>query len=208
MIPHGFNKGRILMAKFTTAVIVGSLRKDSYNLKLAKAITKLGAARFDAQFIQIGDFPLFSQDLEANVPSPVTRVKGEIEKADAVLIVTPEYNRGIPGPLKNAIDWISRPYGKNSLAGKPAAICGASPGAIGTACAQSNFKSTLSYLDVLLMGSPEVYFQFKEGLIDADGNITNEDSKKFLQKFTDKFVLWSERHIGSAIAADAKRAAG
>jgi chromate reductase, NAD(P)H dehydrogenase (quinone) len=198
-----------IMANFKAAVIVGSLRKDSYNLKLAKAIAKLGSNRFDVQYLQIGDLPLFSQDLEASVPPAVTRVKKDIENADAVLIVTPEYNRGIPGPLKNAIDWISRPYGKNSLAGKPAAICGASPGAIGTACAQANFKSVLSYLDVLLMGAPEVYLQFKEGIIDADGNITNEDSKKFLQKFTDKFSDWAERHIGSAAAcATAKRAAG
>lgn len=197
------------MAKFKTAVIVGSLRKDSYNLKLAKAIAKLGNSRFDVQYVQIGDLPLFSQDLEASVPAPVTRLKGEIEKADAVLIVTPEYNRGIPGPLKNAIDWASRPYGKNSFAGKPAAICGASPGAIGTACAQANFKSVLSYLDVLLMGAPEVYFQFKEGIIDGDGNITNEDSKKFLQKFTDKFADWADRHIASAASGThAKRAAG
>jgi chromate reductase, NAD(P)H dehydrogenase (quinone) len=196
------------MAKFKAAIIVGSLRKDSYNLKLAKAIAKLGKDRFDATFVQIGDLPLFSQDLEASVPPAVTRVKTEIENADAVLLVTPEYNRGIPGVLKNAIDWMSRPYGKNSLAGKPTAICGASPGAIGSACAQHNFKSVLSYLDVLLMGQPEVYVQFKEGLIDAEGNIGNEDTKKFLQKFTDKFISWSERHIGSAIAAEAKRAAG
>ncbi|MEZ0226234.1 MAG: NADPH-dependent FMN reductase [Alphaproteobacteria bacterium] len=197
------------MAKFKAAVIVGSLRKDSYNLKLAKAIAKLGNSRFDVQYLQIGDLPLFSQDLEANVPAAVTRLKSEIENADAVLIVTPEYNRGIPGPLKNAIDWASRPYGKNSFAGKPAAICGASPGAIGTACAQSNFKSVLSYLDVLLMGAPEVYFQFKEGLIDAEGNISSDDTKKFLQKFTDKFADWADRHIGSAAAcAPAKRAAG
>jgi chromate reductase, NAD(P)H dehydrogenase (quinone) len=197
------------MAKFKTAVIVGSLRRDSYNLKLAKAISKLGKDRFDAQFLQIGDLPLFSQDLEANFPAQATRLKNEVSGADAVLIVTPEYNRGIPGPLKNAIDWASRPYGKNSFAGKPAAICGASPGAIGTACAQASFKAILNYLDVVLMGAPEVYFQFKEGIIDGDGNIANEDSKKFLQKFTDNFANWAERHIaGAAAAGQAKRAAG
>ena len=110
------------MAKFKVAVIVGSLRKDSMNLKLAKAVSKLGAGKFDTQFVQIGDLPLFSQDLEANVPAPVTRVKKEIEAADAVLFVTPEYNRGMPGPLKNAIDWASRPYGKNSFAGGDHAV--------------------------------------------------------------------------------------
>jgi chromate reductase len=205
---NGILRGRnIIMAKFKVAVIVGSLRKDSYNLKLANALSKLAKDKFDATFVQIGDLPLFSQDLEANVPAPVTRMKKEIEGADAVLFVTPEYNRGMPGVLKNAIDWASRPYGKNSFAGKPAAICGASPGAIGTACAQSAFKPTLVYLDVILMAQPEVYFQFKEGIIDAEGNITSDGSQKFLQGFVDKFYGWTERHVTSAQACDtAKRA--
>src|SRR6185503_17545097 len=107
------------MAKAKVAVIVGSLRKDSMNLKLGKAIAKLGAGKFDAQFVQIGDLPLFSQDLENPMPTQVARLKKEIEGADAVLFVTPEYNRGMPGPLKNSIDWASRPYGKNSFTGKP-----------------------------------------------------------------------------------------
>jgi chromate reductase len=185
------------MAKAKVAVIVGSLRKDSMNLKLSKAIAKLGAGKFDTQFVQIGDLPLFSQDLETPMPAQVARLKKEIEGADAVLFVTPEYNRGMPGPLKNAIDWASRPYGKNSFAGKPGALCGASPGAIGTACSQHNLRPTLDYLDVIVMGQPEVYFQFKEGIIDGDGNITSDDTKKFLQKFTDTFAGFIERH-GSA----------
>ena len=182
------------MPKFKVAVIVGSLRKDSMNLKLAKALAKLGQSAFDAQFVQIGDLPLFSQDLENPMPAPVARLKKEIEEADAVLFVTPEYNRGMPGPLKNAIDWASRPYGKNSFKGKPAALCGASPGAIGTACSQHNLHPTLSYLDVVLMGQPEVYFQFKEGAIDAEGNIASDDTKKFLQKFMDAFAAWVDHH--------------
>lgn len=182
------------MAKAKVAVIVGSLRKDSMNLKLGKAIAKLGAGKFDAQFVQIGDLPLFSQDLENPMPAQVARLKKEIEGADAVLFVTPEYNRGMPGPLKNAIDWASRPYGKNSFAGKPGALCGASPGAIGTACSQHNLRPTLDYLDVVVMGQPEVYFQFKEGIIDADGNITSDNTKQFLQKFTDTFTAFIERH--------------
>jgi chromate reductase len=182
------------MAKSKVAVIVGSLRKDSMNLKLAKALAKLSSARIDAHIVQIGDLPLFSQDLENPMPAPVARLKKEIEGADAVLFVTPEYNRGMPGPLKNAIDWASRPYGKNSFAGKPAALCGASPGSIGSACAQHNLRPTLDYLDVILLGQPEVYFQFKEGVIDGEGNITSDDTKKFLQKFVDTFAAFIERH--------------
>lgn len=191
------------MSKFKVAVIVGSLRKDSMNLKLAKALAKLGEASLDAHFVQIGDLPLFSQDLENPMPAQVARLKKEIEGADAVLFVTPEYNRGMPGPLKNAIDWASRPYGKNSFAGKSAAMCGASPGAIGTACSQHNLHPTLSYLDVVLMGQPEVYFQFKEGAIDADGNIASDDTKKFLQKFVDSFAAWISHHGAAGAKANA-----
>jgi chromate reductase, NAD(P)H dehydrogenase (quinone) len=182
------------MAKFKVAVIVGSLRKDSMNLKLGKALAKLGQDKFEATFLQIGDLPLFNQDLEANFPESATRLKNDIKAADAVLFVTPEYNRSMPGPLKNAIDWCSRPYGKNAFAGKPAAICGASPGAIGTACSQSSLKPVLSYLDIALMGQPELYLHFTEGLIDSDGNISNENTQKFLKKFVDTFATWIAQH--------------
>jgi chromate reductase len=182
------------MAKFKVGVIVGSLRKDSMNLKLGKALVKLGQDKFEAKFLSIGDLPLFNQDLEADFPEQVTRLKNDISAADAVLFVTPEYNRSMPGPLKNAIDWCSRPYGKNAFAKKPAAICGASPGAIGTACSQNSFKPTLSYLEVALMGTPELYLHFTEGLIDAEGNITNESTKKFLQKFVDSLAKWIAEH--------------
>lgn len=178
------------MAKFKVAVIVGSLRKDSMNLKLGTAIAKLGQDKFEAKFVQIADLPLFNQDLEANFPEAATRLKNDISAADAVLFVTPEYNRSMPGPLKNAIDWCSRPYGKNSFAGKPAAICGASPGTIGTACSQNSIRPILSYLDIALMGQPELYLHFTDGLIDSEGNITNDNTKKFLQKFVDAFAAW------------------
>lgn len=189
------------MTKFKTAIIVGSLRKDSINLKLARALAKLGADKFDAQVLNIGDLPLYNQDLETNFPAQATRLKNEILAADAVLFVTPEFNRGMPGVLKNALDWASRPYGKNAFAGKPAAVCGASPGAIGTACAQQQLKPVLNYLDTSLMGQPEMYLQFKEGLIDADGNVSNPDTQKFLQGFVDKFALWVARHGEKAKAA-------
>ena len=191
------------MAKPKVAIIVGSLRKESFNLKLAKALAKLGANRFDAQFVQIGDLPLFNQDLENPMPAPVARMKKEIEGADAVLFVTPEYNRSTPAPLKNAIDWASRPYGKNSFAGKPAALCGTSPGAIGTAVSQHNLRGALGYLDVILMGQPELYLQFKEGMIDSEGNIASDDTKKFLQGYADKFAAWIERHAGAQKKAQA-----
>ena len=186
------------MSKFKVAFIVGSLRKDSYNLKLAKAIMKLGKDTFDGSVLEIGDLPLFNQDLEANFPAQATRMKNEILAADAILFVTPEFNRSIPGPLKNAIDWASRPYGANAFAGKPAAVCGTSPGAIGTACAQQVLRPILGYLDTTLMGQSEVFLQFKEGLIDNDGTVTNEATAKFLQGFVDKYVAWVTQHLGAA----------
>ena len=183
------------MKKFSVAVLVGSLRKDSHNLKLAKALIKLGKDKFDAHIATIGDLPLFNQDLEAEFPVTALRLKQDIEKADAVLFVTPEYNRNTSSALINAIDWASRPYGKNSFAKKPAALCGVSVGAVGTACAQSGLKPTLYYLDVALMGQPEVYLQFKEGLIGFDGKINNADTEKFLQGFVDQFVGWVQKHL-------------
>jgi chromate reductase len=181
------------MPGFRTAVIVGSLRKGSFNLKLAKALIKLGEGRFQADMVRIDDLPLFNQDLEANFPAPATRMKDQIGKADGILIVTPEYNRSIPAPLKNAIDWASRPYGENAFADKPVSLAGTSPGSIGSACAQHNLHSILKYLDVRLMGQPEVYLQFKEGLIDDDGNISNDKTREFLNSFINKFVAWVEK---------------
>ena len=182
------------MKKYKVAVIVGSLRKDSYNLKLAKALARLSAQKLDFNIVKIADLPLFNQDLEAEFPASALRLKQEIEAADAVLFVTPEYNRSIPAPLKNAIDWCSRPYGKNSFSQKPTAICGASVGTIGTACAQQALKPILVYLDVILMGQPEVYFHFKENAIDADGKINDANTEKFLQSFVDRFVAWIEKY--------------
>ncbi len=185
------------------AVIVGSLRKDSFNKKLAQALGKLGASKMEFSFCEIGDLPHFNQDLEANVPAPVTRFKNEIEAADGVLFLTPEYNRSIPGPLKNAIDWASRPYGKSVWNGKPAAIGGTSQGGIATAVAQAHLKGIVGgYLNMPMLGQPELYFQWKDGVIDADNNVTNEDTKKFLQGFADKFAAHVEGHrVAKAKAA-------
>ena len=145
------------------AVIVGSLRRDSINRKLAEALAKLAEPRPEFTFLKIDDLPLFNQDLEPNPPAAVTRIKGEIEAADGVLIVTPEYNRSIPGVLKNAIDWASRPYGKNSFTGKPTAASAAIGRPIGTAAAQQHLRSILAYLNVTLMGQPEGYIVVQAG---------------------------------------------
>jgi len=176
------------------AVIVGSIRRDSINRKLAEALVKLAGPKLEFTHVQIDDLPLFSQDLEPNPPAAVTRIKGQIEAADGVLIVTPEYNRSIPGVLKNAIDWASRPYGKNSFSGKPTAGIGTSGGAIGTAVAQQHLRSILAYLNVTLMGQPEGYIQFKQGLVDAQHNVTDESVRKFLQSYVDAFTAWVDRY--------------
>jgi chromate reductase, NAD(P)H dehydrogenase (quinone) len=182
------------MKKYKIAIIIGSIRNDSSNLKLGKALAKFGHGKFDTHFVKISDLPLYNQDMDNHFPEEALRLKKEIQEADAILFVTPEYNRSFPGVLKNAIDWASRPYGKNAFAKKPAAICGTSPGAIGTACAQNHLKPILNYLDMVVLGQPEVYLQFKENLIDFDGNISDENTKKFLLGFVDQFLLWIEKH--------------
>jgi chromate reductase len=175
------------MAKFKVAVIIGSNRRESVNRRLAHALTGLGADKFAFSFVQIDDLPLYNQDLEAELPKSVGRFKSEIAAADGLLFVTPEHNRSIPTVLKNAIDWGARPYGQNSWNGKPAAITGTSPGAVGTAIAQQHLRQVLGNLGVLVMGG-EAYVSFKPGLIDADGAIADESTRKFLQSFVDQFA--------------------
>jgi chromate reductase len=181
------------MAKLKLAIVVGSNRRESINRKLAQALARLGEGAFEPSFVQIDDLPMFNQDLEPNRPEPTLRLKREIEAADAILIVTPEYNRAIPAVLKNAIDWASRPYGKSSWAGKPGAIVGATGGAIGTAVAQSHLRSIMAVLDVALMGQPEVYFTMKPGLIDEDYLITDDKTHEFLSSWVNKYTAWVRR---------------
>jgi chromate reductase len=182
------------MAKTTIAVFVGSLRKDSFNKKLAKAIEKLVPEDFEFSYIRIDDLPLYNQDFDGDYPAEGTRLKKEVEAADALLFVTPEYNRSIPGVLKNAIDIGSRPWGANSFAGKPAGVLGISVGSIGTALAQQHLRNVLAYLDVPTLGQPEMFLQFTDGMIDDDGNIGPEKTKAFLQGFVDKYVAWVRKH--------------
>ena len=177
------------MAHYTIAVVVGSLRKDSFNKKLASALEKLFPADFSLTQLRIDDLPLYNQDDDANPSAQVKRLKGEITAAQGVLFVTPEYNRSIPGVLKNAIDHASRPYGQSAWNGKPAGVIGASVGPIGTAMAQQHLRNMLAYLNMPTLGQPEAFIYHKEGLYDAAGNI-GEASLKFLQDWVDAYVAW------------------
>ena len=181
------------MAQYTIAVVVGSLRKDSFNKKLATALEKLFPADFGFTHVRIDDLPLYNQDDDGNPSAQVTRIKGEITAAQGVLFVTPEYNRSIPGVLKNAIDHASRPYGQSAWNGKPAGVIGASVGPIGTAMAQQHLRNILAYLNMPTLGQPEAFIHNKEGLYDAAGNI-GEASLKFLQGWVDAYVAWVKKH--------------
>jgi chromate reductase len=181
------------MDQFQIAVVIGSLRGDSLNRKLANAIIKLAPSEFSFKQVQIGNLPLYNQDDDANQAESVKSLKGEIKAANGVLFVTPEYNRSIPGVLKNAIDHASRPYGQNVWAGKPAGIIGASIGTGGTAMAQQHLRNILAYLDAPTLGQPEAFIHVKDGLFDDDGNI-GAGSKQFLQNWMDRYVAWVKKH--------------
>jgi len=183
----------IVMKQYQIAVVVGSLRKDSFNRKLANAIAKLAPPDVSFKQVQIGDLPLYNQDDDASPADSVKRLKREITDSQGLLFVTAEYNRSIPGVLKNAIDHASRPYGQNAWAGKPAGVVGVSVGAIGTSLAQQHLRNVLAYLDVPTLGQPEVFIQAKDGLFDEAGNI-GADSKKFLQNWMDRYVAWVKKH--------------
>ncbi|MDB5316462.1 MAG: NADPH-dependent reductase [Rhodospirillales bacterium] len=175
------------MSQYKIAVLVGSLRKDSMNAKLATALARLAPPEFSFQRVQIGDLPLYDQDDDARPAPAVVRLKGEVAAAQGVIFVTPEYNRSIPGVLKNAIDHGSRPYGHSAWAGKPAGVVGISPGAPGTSMAQQHLRNILAYLDMPTLGQPEVFLQHKEGLFDAEGNV-GEASRGFLQGWMNRYV--------------------
>lgn len=176
------------------AVIVGSLRRDSLNRKLANVLARLAPADFSFTQLQIGDLPLYNQDDDASPAAPVQRLKSEIAAAQGLLFVTAEYNRSIPGVLKNAIDHASRPYGQSAWAGKPAGVIGASVGAIGAALAQQHLRNILAYLDVPTLGQPEAFIHAKEGFFDAGGKI-GDSNKVFLQTWMDQYVAWVRKHV-------------
>lgn len=181
------------MSQYTIAVFVGSLRKDSFNRRLANALARLAPPEFTFRQLEIGDLPLYNQDDDAHQAPQVKRLKEEIRAASGLLFVTPEYNRSIPGVLKNAIDNASRPYGQSAFAGKPAGVIGTSVGSIGTAVAQQHLRNVLAYLDVHTLGQPEAFIHAKEGLFDPDGSI-GAGSREFLQGWMDKYADWIKRH--------------
>jgi chromate reductase, NAD(P)H dehydrogenase (quinone) len=182
------------MSGYPIAVIAGSLRKDSFNKKLADALVKLAPPEFSFTRVPIGDLPLYNQDDDEHPAEPVERMKNAIRAAGGILIVTPEYNRSVPGVLKNALDHGSRPPARNVWAGKPTGILGISPGNGGTAMAQQHLRNILSYLDVPVMRQPEAYLQMREGLFDEEGNI-GPASRQFLQNWMDHYAAWVKRHV-------------
>jgi chromate reductase, NAD(P)H dehydrogenase (quinone) len=185
------------MAEINVAIVVGSNRRESINRKLALGLAKLAEGKLAARIVQIDDLPIYNQDLENPLPASVQRLKGEIDRADAVLFVTPEHNRSIPAVLKNAIDWAARPYGQSSWTAKLVAIAGASPGGTGTALAQQHLRQILgSFLGAHVMGG-EVYITFKPGLIDDSGQIADESTRQFLQAFIDRFATLAIQHSGA-----------
>jgi len=176
------------------AIFVGSLRKDSINRKLAKVVTQLAPTEFSFTWPRIDDLPLYNQDDDANPHPHVVRLKREIASAQGVIFVTPEYNRSVPGVLKNAIDHASRPYGQSAWAGKPAGVIGASIGAPGAAMAQQHLRNVLAYLDAPTLAQPEVFVQVTEGMFDERGELAREDTKRFLQSWMDRYVKWLGLH--------------
>ena len=175
--------------------IVGSLAKASINRKLSKALVRVAPAGLALTEIPIRDLPLYSYDYDADFPAPAKAYKKALEESQAVLFVTPEYNRGIPGALKNAIDWGSRPKKANSFARKPSAVIGASPGKIGTAVAQRELHSVLGAVASPQMVSPEAFIQFTPDLIDDEGNVADEKTKEFLSKFMTAFAKFLDKQL-------------
>ena len=181
------------MTQINIAVIVGSLRKNSFNRQLATALARLAPQDVTFTQLRIDDLPLYNQDDDGQQAASVQRLKGEVKAAHGLLFVTAEYNRSIPGVLKNAIDHASRPYGQSAWAGKPAGVIGASVGAIGTALSQQHLRNVLAYLDMPTLGQPEAFIHAKDGLFDADGNV-GEASREFLQGWVNKYVAWVKQH--------------
>lgn len=180
------------MAQKKIAVLVGSLRKGSFNRKMAKALIMLAPDSLNLEIIEIGGLSLYNQDLDDNPPAAWTEFRERIRNVDGVLFVTPEYNRSVPGVLKNAIDVGSRPYGKSAWAGKPGAVVSVSPGAIGGFGANHHLRQSLVFLDVPAMPQPEAYIGKAGDLFDERGDLSSESTREFAEKFMQSFVAWVE----------------
>ena len=178
------------MKKYTIAVLVGSLRKASYNLKTAKALIALAPDSLSLEIVNIGELPLYNEDLEASAPHQWTVFREQLSASDGVLFVTPEYNRSVPAALKNAIDVGSRPYGKNAWDGKPGAIVSVSPGNIGGFGANHHLRQSLVFVNVPAMPQPEAYIGGAAKLFDDSGNLVNDSTREFLRNFMVAFAKW------------------
>jgi chromate reductase, NAD(P)H dehydrogenase (quinone) len=181
-------------AVYDVAVIVGSLRKDSINRKVANALAELAPASLKLSIVDIGGLPLYNQDSDANPPAAWIAFRDRIKAADAVLFVTPEHNRSVPAALKNALDIGSRPYGQSAWNGKPGAVVSASPGAIGGFGANHHLRQSLTYLNVPTLQQPEAYIGAADKLFDANGKLANDGTRKFLAQFMQAFASWVASH--------------
>lgn len=181
------------MKQYRVAVVVGSLREQSYNRQLAHALVSLFPAHIQCEFVSIGSLPLYNQDCDAQPPADVLAFKQQISQADGVIFVTPEYNRSIPGVLKNALDQGSRPWGQNSWDSKPAAVIGTSAGAMGTAMAQQHLRNVLAFLNMPTLNQPEMYLQWYDGMVGENGKFS-EKTGAFVQKWADAYVRFLEAH--------------
>ena len=181
------------MATFTVGYFVGSLAKASINRKLAVALTRLAPREMHMQEIPIGNLPLYSYDYDKNYPPEARALKDAIAHVDAVLFVTPEYNRSIPGALKNAIDWASRPWGENSCARKRSAVIGTSPGKIGTAVGQQHVRSIMAFCNSPMFNAIEAYIEFTPGLITDEGEVTVDSTRDFLATYMNEFHAYITR---------------
>lgn len=176
------------------AILIGSLRKDSFNRKLANALIGMAPDSLKLGIIEIGNLPLYNQDFDGDPPQAVRDFKQQIQAADALLFVTPEYNRSVPGVLKNAIDVGSRPYGQSAWAGKPGAVISVSPGAIGGFGANHHLRQSMVFLNVPMMQQPEAYIGGAANLFDDKGGIANDSTRDFMQKFLQAYAEWVERN--------------
>ena len=179
------------------AVLVGSLRKESLNRKMALAMAKLAPPALKLEIVEIGQLPHYNPDYESAPPKEVVDFKARIAAADAALFVTPEYNRSVPGVLKNAIDVGSRPYGKSVWSGKPGGVISVSPGAIGAFGANHHLRQSLVFLNVPAMQQPEAYIGGADKMFDASGKLTNDSTREFLGKFAASFAAWIERNVAT-----------
>ena len=183
------------MKKYKIAVIVGSLRKESFNLKTAKALIELAPESLSLELLNIADLPMFNEDLEATPPNQWVEFRKQIRAADGLLFLTPEYNRSVPGVLKNAIDVGSRPYGENSWDGKPAAIASVSIGPISGFGANHHLRQSLVFVNVHTMAQPEAYMGNAAALFDDNGKLNNDSTKEFLRSFMEAFEKWIKTHV-------------